>query len=140
LLTARVAAFTYGPLMLVAAAVAVGTIFDGRLLAVPAVVLWFVAGLATSYVVLFTAIFLLRGRAWAGALLVGVTLGVLTVHLPLCWWLLGVDGLIRDGGPVLVAAGLALYGLWRAARTPAGPGSAATADPTVAGATVGPVT
>jgi hypothetical protein len=113
LLTARVAAFAYSPLMIVPALVAIGTIFDGRLSAVPAVVVWLVAGFATSYAVLFASFFLVRGRRWARSLLVVVTVVVLAVDLPLCWWLLGIDGFVRDGGPIVVAAGLAMYGLWR---------------------------
>ncbi|MFG1952221.1 hypothetical protein [Micromonospora sp. NPDC048830] len=65
---------------------------------------------------LFCTAFLMRGRRWARRLLVAITLGVLAVDLPLCGWLLGVDGLVRDGGPLLAAAALALYGLWRAGR------------------------
>ncbi|SCF43252.1 hypothetical protein GA0074696_5803 [Micromonospora purpureochromogenes] len=117
LLTSRVAAFTYSPLMLVPALVAGGAILDGRLAAAPAVVFWFLAGIAVSYAVLFCTAFLMRGRRWARTLLVVITLGVLAVDLPLCWWLLGVDGLVRDGGPLVAAAVLALYGLWRATRT-----------------------
>ncbi|MFG1868957.1 hypothetical protein [Micromonospora arborensis] len=117
LLTSRVAAFTYSPLMLVPALVAGGSILDGRLAAVPAVLIWFGAGIAASYAVLFCTAFLLRGKDWARGLLVAVTVAVLAVDLPLCWWLLGVDGLVRDGAPLLAAAGLALYGLRRAART-----------------------
>jgi hypothetical protein len=113
LLTARVAAFTYSPLMLVPSLVAIGRIFDGRIEAVPAVVVWFVAGIAASYVVLFLMLFLLRGHRWARWLLVTTTVAVLLIDLPLCWWLLGLDGLIRDGGPLVAAAALALYGLWR---------------------------
>ena len=81
----------------------------------PAVLLWFGAGIAVSYAVLFCTAFLMRGRA-AGrvGLLVAITLGVLAVNLPLCWWLLGMDGLIRDGAPLLAAAALTLYGLRRA--------------------------
>lgn len=116
LLTSRVAAFTYSPLMLVPALVAGGSILDGRLTAVPAVLLWFGAGIAASYAVLFCTAFLMRGKDWARGLLVVVTVAVLAVDLPLCWWLLGVDGLVRDGGPLLAAAGLALYGLRRASR------------------------
>lgn len=116
LLTSRVAAFTYSPLMLVPALVAGGAILDGRLAAAPAVVFWFLAGIAVSYAVLFCTAFLMRGRRWARTLLVVITLGVLAVDLPLCWWLLGVDGLVRDGGPLVAAAVLALYGLWRATR------------------------
>ncbi|SCG41889.1 hypothetical protein [Micromonospora halophytica] len=116
LLTSRVAAFTYSPLMLVPALVAGGAILDGRLSAVPAVLFWFLAGIATSYAVLLCTAFLMRGKRWARTLLVVITMGVLAVDLPLCWWLLGVDGLIRDGAPLVAAAVLALYGLRRAAR------------------------
>ncbi|MET8306520.1 hypothetical protein [Micromonospora sp. NPDC005173] len=116
LLTSRVAAFTYSPLMLVPALVAGGSILDGRLAAVPAVLFWFGAGIAASYAVLFCTAFLMRGKDWARGLLVVVTVAVLAVDLPLCWWLLGVDGLVRDGGPLLAAAALTLHGLWRAPR------------------------
>lgn len=116
LLTSRVAAFTYSPLMLVPALVAAAAILDGRLIAAPAVLFWFGAGIATSYGVLFCTAFLMRGKRWARTLLVVVTLVVLAVDLPLCGWLLGVDGLVRDGGPLVAAAGLTLYGLWRATR------------------------
>lgn len=116
LLTTRVAAFTYSPLMLVPCLAALGRLGDGELLAVPAVALWFVAGFLTSYAVLFTTFFLIRGRGWARQLLVVLTGVVLLIDLPLCWLLLGVDGLVRDGGPLLLAAATALYGLWRAGR------------------------
>jgi hypothetical protein len=119
LLTSRVAAFTYSPLMLVPALVAGGSVLDGRLGTVPGVLFWFAAGVAVSYLVLFCTAFLMRGRRWARRLLVTITLGVLAVDLPLCWWLLGVDGLVRDGAPLLAAAVLALYGLWRAGRAEA---------------------
>ncbi|QGN45426.1 hypothetical protein GKC29_00225 [Micromonospora sp. WMMC415] len=114
LLTGRVAAFTYSPLMLVPALVACGAVLDGRLAAMPAVLLWFAAGILTSYAVLFCTAFLLRGKHWARTLLVVVTFAVLAVDLPLCWWLLGVDGLVRDGGPLVAAAALTLYALHRA--------------------------
>ncbi|WP_320065846.1 hypothetical protein [Micromonospora sp. RTGN7] len=116
LLTSRVAAFTYSPLMLVPALVAGGAILDGRLIAAPAVLLWFAAGIGVSYLVLLCTAFLMRGKRWARSLLVAITLGTLAVDLPLCWWLLGVDGLVRDGGPLAAAAALSLYGLWRAGR------------------------
>ncbi|MFY1619344.1 hypothetical protein [Micromonospora sp. WMMD736] len=118
LLTSRVAAFTYSPLMLVPALVAGGAILDDRLSAVPAVLFWFGAGIAASYAVLFCTAFLMRGKDWARGLLVVVTFGVLAVDLPLCWWLLGLDGLVRDGAPLLAAATLTLYGLRRASRAP----------------------
>ncbi|OKI58198.1 hypothetical protein [Micromonospora sp. CB01531] len=120
LLTARAAAFTYSPLVLVPALVAGGSILDGRLSSVPAVLFWFAAGIAVSYLVLFCTAFLLRGRSWARKLLVAITLGTLAVDLPLCWWLLGLDGLVRDGAPLLAAAALALYSLHRTHPTPTG--------------------
>ncbi|MGI5214249.1 hypothetical protein [Plantactinospora sp. CA-290183] len=129
LITTRVAAFSYGPLTLVPCLVAIGTIFDGRLVAAPTVVLWFVVGIAVSYAVLFGTFFLLRGKRWAAGLLVALTALVLLVNLPLCWALLGLDGLLRDGAPLVLAATMALYGLWRAggARR-ADPGPAVPAD------------
>jgi hypothetical protein len=120
LMTARVAALAYSPLMLVPCLVAIGRVVDGELIAVPAVVLWLVAGFAASYAVLFCTIFLMRGRSWARRLLVVITAAVLLVDLPLCWLLLGLDGLVRDGGPLLVAAATAMYGLWRAERASVG--------------------
>ncbi|MGW0431661.1 hypothetical protein ACWDV4_03785 [Micromonospora sp. NPDC003197] len=130
LLTVRAAVFTYSPLMLVPCLVAVGEVFAGRILAVPVVVFWLAASFGASYVVLFGTFFLLRGRRWAAGLLVVVTLVVLLVDLPLCWFLLGVDGLVRDGAPLVVAAGIALYGIWRAAVTerPGVADSSAVAD------------
>jgi hypothetical protein len=123
LLTARVASFAYAPLMLVPAFVAIGAILDGRLEAVPAVALWLLAAFVISYVVFFISLFVLRGHAWARKLLVVLTVLTLLVDLPLCWWLLGVDGLVRDGVPLLVAACVVLYALSQSTR------SGATAGP-----------
>jgi hypothetical protein len=118
LLTARVAAFTYSPLMLVPSLIAFGELRD-RPQWILAVVFWFACGLGVSYVVLLTSFFLLRGKPAARAALIWVTLGVLVVDLPLCRILLGTDGLIRDGAPMVAAALLTFYSLWRAARAPA---------------------
>ncbi|MGA3487151.1 hypothetical protein ACK8GG_03975 [Micromonosporaceae bacterium DT55] len=111
LLTARVAALTYSPLMLLPALIAVSTLGGGRLHLLPVVVAWLGAGVLVSYVVLLGTFFLLRGRDWARRYLVVVTLAVLAIQLPLSWWLLGLDGLIRDGAPLLAAAGITLYAL-----------------------------
>ncbi|MFC0528075.1 hypothetical protein [Phytohabitans kaempferiae] len=117
LLTARVAAFTYAPLMLVPCLVSIGVIPRHGPLALPAVVLWFLVAVGVSYAVLLATFFLLRGRRWAGGLMAGITALVLLVDLPLCWWLLGTDGLIRDGAPLVVAAGLTHYSIRRARRS-----------------------
>ncbi len=118
LLTTRIAVFTYAPLMLVPAAVAVGEVVGRRVSAgtAPLLVLWFVVAILFSNVVLFATVFLMRGKSWPRPLLVSVTLAVLAVSLPLCWVFLGLDGLIRDGAPLVAAAGIALVGLWRTRR------------------------
>jgi len=114
LLTARVAVFTYAPLMLVPCIVSIGAIPDRGPFALSAVVVWFIVALGVGNIVLPTTFFLLRGRGWARGLMWGITFAVLLVDLPLCWWLLGVDGLVRDGVPLVVAAALAHYSIWRA--------------------------
>lgn len=114
ILTARVAALSYSPLMLVGAAVALGQIFSGHVAALPLVVLWFLAGILVSYATLLMVYFLVQGKRWATTALVVVSILVTVVDLPLCFALLGVDGLLRDGGPLLFAALLALLALARA--------------------------
>jgi hypothetical protein len=110
LLTTRIAVFTYTPLMLVPALASIGEVTAAT---APVLVLWFVLAIAFSNVVLFATIFLMRGKSWPRPVLVIVTAGVLKVSLPLCWLFLGVDGLVRDGVPLVVAAAVALVGLWR---------------------------
>jgi hypothetical protein len=116
-LTARVASFSYSPLMLVPALIAAGTLRH-RLEWTLAVIFWILAGIAVSYVALLSAFFIGRGSHRARTNLAWVTLMVLAFHLPLCAILLGVDGLIRDGAPLVVAAALTLYALWRTAHAP----------------------
>ncbi len=117
-MTARVSAFTYSPLMLVPALISVG-----ELRAKPefllAVIFWFAAGIGVSYVVLLTTFFLLRGKPFARRLLGWVSIGVLVINLPLCYLLLGVDGLVRDGAPLVAAVVLTLWALWRTSRASA---------------------
>ena len=118
LLTARLAAFTYSPLVLVPCLISFGELGD-RPQWLLAVLFWLAAGIGVSYAVLATTIFLLRGRPAARRALAWITAWTLALDLPLCYLLLGVDGLIRDGAPLVAAAGLTLYSLWRAARAPA---------------------
>ena len=114
-LTARVAAFTYSPLILVPAVISIGEL-GSRPEYILAVVFWIFVGIGASYAVLLTTFFLQRGKAWARQLMVWVSLGVLVIDLPLCYLLLGADGLIRDGAPLVAAALLACYAVWRAGR------------------------
>ncbi|RSM56489.1 hypothetical protein DMB66_34355 [Actinoplanes sp. ATCC 53533] len=125
-LTARVAAFTYSPLILVPAVISVGELGSSPEY-ILAVVFWIFIGIGASYAVLLTTFFLQRGKAWARQLMVWVSLGVLVIDLPLCYLLLGADGLIRDGAPLVAAALLACYAVWRAGRTAAATDSAAAA-------------
>ncbi|MEU8814553.1 hypothetical protein [Actinoplanes sp. NPDC048796] len=114
LLTARLAAFTYSPLMLVPCLISFGELRD-RPQWLLAVVFWLFAGIAVSYAVLLCTIFLMRGKAGARRALGWVTFFVLLWDLPLCYFLLGADGLIRDGAPLVAAALLTWYALYRAA-------------------------
>ncbi|AGZ46111.1 hypothetical protein [Actinoplanes friuliensis] len=114
-LTARVSAFTYSPLMLVPALISVGEL-GSKPEYILAVVFWIAVGIGASYAVLAAVFFLQRGKAWARTLMVWVTIGVLVIDLPLCYLLLGTDGLIRDGAPLVAAGMLACYSLWRAGR------------------------
>ncbi|MEV4344826.1 hypothetical protein AB0J83_10150 [Actinoplanes sp. NPDC049596] len=118
LLTARLAAFSYSPLMLVPCLISFGQLRD-RPQWLLAVVFWLFAGIAVSYAVLLCTIFLMRGRAGARRALAWLTFFVLAWDLPLCYFLLGVDGLIRDGAPLVAAALLTWYALKRAAEIPA---------------------
>jgi len=115
LITARVSAFTYSPLMLVPALIAVGELGD-RPQWVLAVVFWIAAGIAISYVVLLNTVFLVRNKRFARVMLVWTGLGALIVDLPLAWLLLGTDGLIRDGAPLVAAVLVNFYALWRSDR------------------------
>ena len=127
-LTARVAAFTYSPLILVPAVISVGEL-GRRPEYILAVVFWIFVGVGASYAVLLTTFFLQRGKDWARQLMVWVSLGVLVIDLPLCYLLLGTDGLVRDGAPLVAAALLACYSVWRAGRSAAASDPAATVAP-----------
>jgi hypothetical protein len=113
ILTTRVAALAYAPLMLVPAIVSIGVIFQGQPAAISIVAVWIVAALTIGYAMAVITLFLLRGHRWPRKALVFLTALTLLIDLPLCWLLLDVDGLVRDGGPLVATAALALYGLWR---------------------------
>jgi hypothetical protein len=127
--TVRIAAFSYSPLMLVASLVALGPVFGGRVEALPAVIVWFLAAIAVSYVVLFVAFFHRRARPWAHTALRLITLPVLAIHVPFTWWLLGTDGLLRDAAPLVIAAAVVLWPGSRNGPQPASGRVARTAPP-----------
>ncbi len=117
-LTARISAFTYSPLMLVPCLISFGELRDKPQFLL-AVIFWLAAGIGVSYAVLLTTFFLLRGKPFARRLLGWISVGVLVVDLPLCYLVLGLDGLIRDGAPLVAAVLLTVWALWRTSRAAA---------------------
>jgi len=113
--TARVLALSYTALLLVPCLVAFGTLFGDRRVGLvygaPLVVGWLVLVLIVNWLVPLATFFLGRRHRWARAVVLALTVLVLVVQPVLCLLLLGVDGLVRDGVPLVVAAVLVLYGL-----------------------------
>ncbi|GAA2621306.1 hypothetical protein GCM10010399_60420 [Dactylosporangium fulvum] len=116
-LTARVAALSYSALLFVPCLVALGSLFDTPRrppeIAVPLVISWFVLAMLVGFVAGVISFVTLFGHVWARVMLAMVSVFVLVVQPVLCWLLLGVDGLLRDGVPLVLAALLCLYGLAR---------------------------
>jgi hypothetical protein len=117
-ITARIAALSYSPLVIVAAAVAMGRVFAGRFDLLAVVSPWLAGGIALGYLVNLLSIFLVRGKRWAAGVLLWLTGLVLLLDLSLCWLVLGADGLIRDGGPLVVSALLVIFGIARSRAVP----------------------
>jgi hypothetical protein len=129
-LTARVGALSYAPLLLIPCLVAIGTLFDqprlSRTVAVPLVVAWLVVAVVLGTVTSIVSFVVLFGKRWARMLLAGLSVVVLLVLPTLCWLLLGWDGLLRDGAPLIFSSVLCLYALWRSRDDPGGRASAGT--------------
>ena len=122
--TARVAALSYAPLLLIPCLVAVGTLFDqprlSRTVAVPLVLAWLVAAVVLGTLTSIVSFAVLFGKRWARVLLAGLSVLVLLVLPALCWLLLGLDGLVRDGAPLIFSSLLCLYALRRSRADPGG--------------------
>ena len=116
-LTARIAVLSYGALTLVPFLVAVGTLAGPRRLPWVATLLllgaWFVLFLVLGFVLPFGSFFIVLGKRWARWLVGMLSLLVLVAQPLLCLALLGLDGLLRDGVPMIVTASLGLYALHR---------------------------
>jgi hypothetical protein len=123
-LTARVAGLSLSALLLVPCLVAIGTLFDEprvpRAVGIPVVLGWLVGALFLGFVVPWIMIFVILGKRWARGVLALVGFAVLAVGPLLCWWLLGLDGLLRDGVPLIIAAVVCLYGLRASRHQPRG--------------------
>jgi hypothetical protein len=117
ILTLRVAALAYGALLVVPLLVAVGTVFARRALALPVTLALFGAWFVLAVLVMLTAgwgsFFAVLGKRWARRLVGAVSVLVLIVQPLLCYALLGVDGLLRDGLPMVVTALIGLLALHR---------------------------
>jgi hypothetical protein len=62
--------------------------------------------------------FVLKGKAWARWLVGGLSVVVLILQPLLCYAVLGVDGLVRDGIPLAFTAFVALVALHRSRGQP----------------------
>jgi hypothetical protein len=121
-LTVRVAGLSFSALLLVPCLVAIGTLFDEprvpRAVGIPVVLGWLTVTLFLGIVVPWIMIFVILGRRWARGVLGLVSVAVLVAGPLLCLWLLGVDGLLRDGVPLVIAAVVCFYGLRASRRQP----------------------
>jgi hypothetical protein len=134
-LTARIATLSFSALLLVPCLVAAGSLWSDQrrvdpTVGVPVVAGWFALAVLLGFVVPWVMIFVVLGRRSARSVATFISLLVLVLQPALCIWLLGVDGFFRDGIPLVVAAVLALYALWRSGQAPSGaaPRSERTSD------------
>jgi hypothetical protein len=122
-LTARVAVLAYGALLLVPFLVALGTAFgDDRRQSPPVtlalLITWFVLFGVVGFTAPFVSFFVVLGKGWARLLIGALSVVVLIVQPLLCYALIGVDGLLRDGIPMIITALLTLYALHRSRGLP----------------------
>jgi hypothetical protein len=122
-LTCRVAGLSYSALLMVPALVALGSLFGEHrvrlAVAAPVVAGWLAGAVALGFATPWVMIFVILGKRWARGLLAAISVGVLLAGPALCRWLLGADGLVRDGIPLAVAALACLSGLWASRHSPA---------------------
>jgi len=122
-LTARMAVLSYGALTLVPLLVACGTVFSADRRLSMAATLPLLGGGFLLFVVLllvapFSSLLVVVGKAWARVLVGALGVIVLIFQPMLCYLLLGWDGLIRDGGPLMITAVLGLVALHRSRGVP----------------------
>jgi hypothetical protein len=121
-LTARVTVLAYGALLLVPFLVAVGTAFSERRQPVPVTVVllavWFGLFLVVAFVIPLASFLVVMGKRWARWLVGGLSIVLLVAQPFLCYALLGVDGLVRDGIPMVIVVLVGLYALHRSRGQP----------------------
>jgi hypothetical protein len=130
-LTVRIAVLAYAALLLVPFLVALATAFgDDRRLGVVVTVyllaIWFALLFVVSLTAPFVSLFVVMGKGWARVFIGLLSVAVLLVGPVLCYLLLGVEGLLRDGVPLAVTALVGLVALRRSRGLPTWvrPGSA----------------
>jgi hypothetical protein len=130
-LTARIAVLAYAALLLVPFLVALSTAFgDERRLdppvAVAVLVTWLGLFLVVSFTAPFVSFFVVMGKGWARVFIGLISVAVLVLGPALCYLILGLDGLLRDGVPLAVTALVGLFALYKsrglATWVAAGPG------------------
>jgi hypothetical protein len=122
-LTARVCVLAYSALLMVPFLVALGAAFGGERRFDPSITVvilaaWFGLTLLVGVVIALVSFFVVVGHRWARWTVGVISLVVLVAQPVLCWLLLGVDGLLRDGTPLVVTALVALLALHRSRDQP----------------------
>jgi hypothetical protein len=122
-LTVRVAALSYAALVAVPLLVGVGTLGAAQRRHPLTSTVLLLAVWAALLVVLVLAMgpasaFLVFGKSWARWVVAILSVAVLVVQPLLCYLVLGVDGLLRDGAPLVVTAVAGLVALHRSRGQP----------------------
>src|SRR5690606_10697244 len=79
---------------------------------------WLVIFLVVSFTAPLASFFLVLGKRWARWLVGGLSVVVLVAQPVLSYALLGLDGLLRDGVPMVLTALIGLYALHRSRGLP----------------------
>jgi hypothetical protein len=121
-LTARVAALAFSALLVVPFLIAISAVVHHRagVLGPPLLVVWGGLCLLVTVVVPVSSLFVLYARGWARWIIGLLSAFLMVVQPVLCRLVLGVDGLVRDGIPMVVATGVALHALYRSRGRPSG--------------------
>jgi hypothetical protein len=114
-LTARVAALAYSALLVVPFLVSIGAVVHHRAgsLGPSLLTVWAALCLLTAAVVPVSSLFVLYAKGWARFLLGLFSIFLMVAQPVLCWLLLGRDGVVRDGVPMVLATAVTLHALWR---------------------------
>jgi hypothetical protein len=121
-LTARVAALAFSALLIVPFLVAISAVYHHRagVLGPPLLTVWGALCLVVTFVVPLSSLFVLYAKGWARWIIGLLSAFLMVVQPVLCYLVLGIDGLIRDGVPMVVATAVALHALYRSRGRPSG--------------------